>query len=291
MGFIKFISINLIFFYALSSSASRYYVATVSGASSEEDIKVAVFELLTNGLKEQNQEIVTDSTQAEFIVETQVLKLGTAYLITVSKSREGKIILSKKMKASSAEEIDKATHRLARTLVTEVDPNKEIQIGEITQDETTKISRRTETLDFRTFSFGGASFENLKNSHKNMPSIYLGTGYQADVTEQSAIRLNGEVAWRQDPVWSSMWDLNIGYGYYFRNAQISPYVTFDFGYGGALCPGQDSISGMTLGAQLGLGMFRMAQKQMSLSLRYLHLYKDNGLGEPELLAFMINALL
>lgn len=283
--------LNVIVFSSLHSFADKYYLSQVSGSSAEDDLKVSVFELMASGLREQNQEITQDKNQADYVVETQLLKLGSAYLITVQKSEGGKVILSKKMKAASAEEIDKAASRLSRVLVSQVEPANEAKIGEITQEETTKLTRRTESLDFRTYSLGAASFNNLKSSQKNIPSIYFGTGYQYDVTEQSAIRLNGEIAWRQDPAWASMWGVNIGFGYYFRNAQVAPFMAFDFGYGGAICSGLSSVVGMTYGAQLGLGMFRTSNKQMNISLRYLHLSKDNGSGSPVLLGFMISALL
>jgi hypothetical protein len=291
MNILKILSLNLVMFFSLVSFADRYYLSPVGGSSSEEDMKLSVFELIGSGLKEQNQEVVSDKTQADFVIETQLLKLGSAYLITVHKSEGGKIILSKKMKASSAEEIDKAASRLSRVLVSQAEPANEARIGEITNEETTKLTKRTETLDFSTYSLGAAGFDNLKSSKKNMPSMYFGTGYQYDVTEQSAIRLNGELAFRQDSAWASIWGLNIGYGYYFRNAQTTPFMAFDFGYGGSVCQGLESVVGMTLGAQLGIGMFRTSHKQMSLSLRYLHLYKDNGSGQPSMFGFMISALL
>jgi hypothetical protein len=288
---LKIAIINLIVFSSLHSFADKYYLSQVGGSSSEEDLRATVFELISSGLKEQSQELTSDKNQADYVVETQLLKLGSAYLITVQKSENGKVILSKKMKAASAEEIDKAASRLSRVLVSQVDPANEAKIGEITQEETTKLTRRTESLDFRTYSLGAASFTNLRTSQKSLPSIYFGTGYQYDVTEQRSIRLNGEMAWRQDPAWASMWGFNIGFGYYFRNAQIAPYMALDFGYGGAICSGLPSVVGMTYGAQLGLGLFRTSNKQMNVSLRYLHLSKDNGVGDPALLGFMISALL
>jgi hypothetical protein len=291
MNLLKFIVVNLIVFSSLASFADRYYLAPVGGSSSEEEVKLSVFDLLSADLKEQNQEIVQDKAQAEFIVETQLMKLGASYLVTVQKSTEGKVILSKKMKAASVEELDKAVNRLARTLVSKNEPADEARIGEITQEEKTKVSKRTETLDFNTYSLGGSGFTNLKSSQKHLPNVYFGAGYQYDVTEQSAIRMNGEISWRQDPAWAALWGLNIGFGYYFRNAQTTPFMALDFGYGGALCSGLESVVGMTLGGQIGLGMFRTAQKQMSLSLRFMHLYKDTGLGEPSMLGFMITALL
>jgi hypothetical protein len=282
---------NLIIIFSISSFADRYYLTPVTGTSAEDDMKLSVFELLNSGLQDEKQEVVQDKAQADFVINAQLLKLGSAYLITVQKSANGKVVMSKKMKASSAEEIDKATSRLARTLVSQTEPSNEARIGEITQEETTKLTRRTETLDYNTYSLGAATFNNLKSSKKNMPSMYFGTGYQYDVTEQSAIRLNGELAFRQDSDWASIWGINVGYGYYFRNAQTSPFMAFDFGYGGSFCSGLQSIVGMSLGAQVGIGLFRTSQKQMSLSLRYMHLYKDNGIGQPALLALMINAML
>ncbi len=270
--------------------AENFYINPVSGVSIDETVKISSFELLVSNFKEQNLELAKKQDAATFVIDTQIIKLGNSYIVTIQKSKEGSVLLSKKMKVASIEELDKAINRLSRSIVLEKDPNQEIRVGEITNEEQNKISKRTESFDFRTFAFGITQFTNLRTPTKSSPNIYLGTGYQFDVTEQSFIHLLGELTWRQTSPWATMWNAGLGYGHYFKNSQYAPYFSFDVGYGGALCNGLESQSGLTLGTQLGYGMFRTSTKQLNISARYLHLFKANKEGEPSFLGLFVSAL-
>lgn len=134
------------------------------------------------------------------------------------------------------------------------------RVGEIYQEDQSRVVSRVETLALWSFNFGPGGGSNVGNS--NM-FYNVSVGRHWEVNPNAEIRAIGDVNMASANK-GSVTSLTMGGSWLTSTSDISPLIGADFGYGIATGEGRDTMSGFALGAHAGVRLFRTAKTQMSV---------------------------
>ena len=151
------------------------------------------------------------------------------------------------------------------------------KVGEIW--DTQKINRRVEARSYTYLGFGPNELGNLGTDGSGQS---LSAAYLWETTPYAAIRAGIDFSMKTGDVDAAMTSGSLGAQFYLTPTAFSPYLGVDFGYGGAVsdADGIDNVGNWSLGAGLGVALFRTSSVQMHLSARYVQILEDNGKGRP-----------
>jgi hypothetical protein len=132
------------------------------------------------------------------------------------------------------------------------------EVGDISVPESSALERRVQTRNFTILGFGPGDLEGL--GHDGF-SYHLQGGWWREAHPNAAIRILSDLDFRPG---FDAWKLDAGVGVVLLASRgaISPFIGADFGWGFA--NGDKSVNGFSLGASLGMQLFRTASTQMSL---------------------------
>jgi hypothetical protein len=132
------------------------------------------------------------------------------------------------------------------------------EVGDVTVAESSALERRVQTRNFTILGFGPGDLEGL--GHDGF-SYHLQGGWWREAHPNAAIRILSDLDFRPG---FDAWKLDAGVGVVVLASRgaISPFLGADFGWGFA--NGDQSVNGFSLGASLGLQLFRTASTQMSI---------------------------
>lgn len=134
------------------------------------------------------------------------------------------------------------------------------RVGEIYNEDTTRVVKRVETLRLFSFSTGPVGAGNLGNSNMfyglNIASHY-------EVSPWAEIRLSAGAAFASQDR-GSFTSVGIGGSWFATNENISPLLGGEFGYASVTGVTRDLTGGFQVGVHGGLRFFRVANAQMSL---------------------------
>jgi hypothetical protein len=280
---------------SVSLPAASYYVEPLTGDGVDPVLLGTVQKLVSQTVLDSGNSLVAHQNEAEFTLNAELLKLGSATIMTMTKWSGGpgsyKMAYTAKMKAEAVEDLDEVSGRVTRAVVYERSPvelNNDLDgrpaaPGE--QDDGSIHARNA-------FSFGLGPYMlenlNLPNS-ANTLAYSLNFGNQWAVSPQATLNIDYEIAWIDS---ASLYDILIGTCYYFGTNVTAPFVGLSLGYGGATsAPGVDndpygdgspstSVFGYCVEAKAGVLFFRDAKVNLSLQLRYLAIFANNGIGYP-----------
>ncbi len=280
----KFIFLLIILFSAISVADSYYVDATRGNGIGSEDGN-AISDLVRSSVAESGRNVlVSDPKSAQFILNPRVIKLGSSYVMTVEKSKDGKIVFSSQLKATKVEELDGVAARLTRAALDETPVRGDARIGDVTEIEASAGARRKETQKHWFFGFGPFGASNMGTSG----TLYnLDIAYAWDInTYQLKIFYDGTVPGSNSPTSvttssgqtvnvTSLGDIGLGLNYYIRDTDMAPFVSGDFGYGG-----NSSVSSFIGGIGAGIGLFRTSNINMEVALRYAYMFNSTPIGNP-----------
>lgn len=132
------------------------------------------------------------------------------------------------------------------------------EVGDISVPESSALERRVQTRNFTLLGFGPGDLEGLGNDGY---SYHLQGGWWREAHPNAAIRILSDLDFRPG---FDAWKLDAGVGVVWLPSRqsISPFIGADFGWGFA--NGDQSANGFSLGASLGMQLFRTASTQMSI---------------------------
>ncbi len=257
--------------------ALKIWVGEPKASSQISQTAQTVGQLIETSLEEMGYTVVSSRAEADFLIVSQVVSLGSAYLVMLKKVQGTDVVFSTKTKSPSIEKLDEVVARAVRAVMSGQSPKKDLRVGEVPEEEVNVLDRRIKSKNFRIFGFGPTTATHLDT---DKTGYYIVTGYAWEVIPKAAVRLKLEGALFPDKV--SAFSGNIGANYYFSDASVSPYIGGDFGYGVFWSDSLGTASGFSVGAGLGLIFFRTSSVQMDLQARVLTVFDENNEGQPSL---------
>ena len=281
---------NLILFFILLSSvpaahASKIFVekATGSGVSAQE-LDVAT-DLVQSQVSDMKSETLVDQMgQADFSLRPKLIRVGSAYILSLSRIQQGSLTHSSQLKAASADELDKVAKRV--TLAVLQEGQNQPRVGQITQEEAREGTQRRPTRSNTSFSFGGSYMGDMNTSSIGYS---VGVGYSWDVN-QARIKVLGEGNFGGGN--GFLVSAGLGGNYYLTLTDFAPYVSADFGAGVAKVNGAGIFRGETVGgfvAGLGAGVeiLRTSAVSLDLGFRFGILLNSTESGMPKVYALKL----
>jgi len=270
------------------SQAQTVFVRPLTGTGIAADELQSVNELVVMGVRAAGAQTVAQENKAEATIEGKLVKLGTAYVLSLSKVRSGQVVFTEQARAQSIEDMDTVANRLTRAVVRETKFAGEARVTEVTDDEVQRSVKRRQATKQWMFSVGPAlNFSNLNASESG---VAWGLGFFWGVDPKFDLSLVWRWATSRDKDDEARFsDFSIGLTYLFTEASFSPYVFGEFGYGGA-APHRpltqsnvgDDASGFVGALGAGVKFFRTSTVNLSLSLRYAQVFDSIQEGQPGL---------
>lgn len=262
-----------------SARAQDVFVDRATGSGvSDSDLDTATT-LVMSSVEEVGATSVDQENGADTVLRPTLLRLGEAYILSLTKLRDGKVTGSGQLKAARMDELDKVSDRLTRSVLLGESPKGNPRVGEITYHEALEGTQRRATRSINYVSFGGSTFGNL-NSEGIGYSFGVGHGWDINTV---LVKIIATGDFNQD-AW--MLAAGLGANYFFMPTDIAPYVTADLGAafakldGGGLLSGE-TVGGFSAGAGGGIHFLRTAAVNLDLGFRAGFVFKENALGIPQ----------
>lgn len=162
---------------------------------------------------------------AQILLQPKLMKLGQAYILTLSREKNGIIDFSSSLRAETFDEMDKIALRLTQAVLQGINVNETVRIDNVTANEAIAGTEKKASRQSQIFTMGPVFFNGF-------PSDGVGTHlgiakfWDADF---GAIRFNildfnsrGSVQWIKT---------GIGANYVFNRNNFSPYLGGEFNVG------------------------------------------------------------
>lgn len=259
--------------------ADQVYVAPATGTGVSSDDLATATELVQSSVGDVSSDtIVNQASRADFVLQPRLIRLGQAYLMTLSKVKNGEILSSTQLKAERMDELDKVAGRLTRSVLEGKNAKTNLRVGEITDQEAKDGTQRKPSRKAIYLGFGGASLKALNTT---------GLGYSVSAAytwdlNTLRVKILGEGDVNGDAFFASG---AIGANYYLGVEDVAPYLSADFGGGAAkieqsLLEGQ-TVGGFVVGVGTGIEFLRTASVNLDLGFRAAFMLHENQIGRPE----------
>jgi hypothetical protein len=266
--------------FATATHASQILVEQATGSGvSDSDLTTATT-LITQAVGEVSSDtVVSQPDQADFVLRPTLVRLGLAYLLGLSKVKDGRIANSSQLKAARMDELDKVAVRLTRSVLAGENAAQNPRVGEITNQEARDGAQRRPARGETYLAFGGSMFSDLNSS---------GIGYSFAAARAWDINVLLIQLYTQFDVNGAAWMFSGGIGakYFLLNTDFAPYLTADFGAGAAKIDGGgvlegQSVGGFSAGWGAGFELLRTTAINLDVGFRAGYILHANQLGIPQ----------
>jgi hypothetical protein len=275
----------LVIFSWTSALAEVYFLKTAVNASVPSDQMAAINDLVRMAVSGvSGVRLVGEEVEASAVLDPQVVKIGNAYVLGLTKIRNGQIVFQQQARAASLEDMDTVAVRVARATITERPFKSDTRVSDVTEDQVTRGTRRKETVNQWFIGFGPGRTTHM-NSDNN--GVYWSFGYTWGMDEHFNLVIGSELLKVRDSN-SYIMQAYVGGDYHLSDHSTSPYLSAGLGYGsarahtggGLLAPQTDSASGWVVSGGAGIKFFRASRVNLSLSGRYIMVTEKTSTGLP-----------
>jgi hypothetical protein len=261
-----------------SAHATTYYVMDVNTSDANPALARSLKTLVTSAVSAAGGQAAELPTEADYTLRTELVRLGQAYVLTVTRVAKNGQTYSSHQKANTVEELDDATDKAVRAAMLTTQTKTDLRVGEVKKSDEDSLRNRILSKSFTYLGFGPAGFQNMGTTQL---SYDVAIGHYWEVSPQAAIKL------MFDGVFAGSFSTYIlftqlGLNYYFTDQSTSLYVGGGLGFGFSW---SGSSSATTIGGfagNLGLGcqFFRTASTQLDLFTGYTAIFGNNTIGAP-----------
>ncbi|MCB0364612.1 MAG: outer membrane beta-barrel protein [Bdellovibrionaceae bacterium] len=284
--------------FVFSAIAETVYVAPTKGSGVDPSSLGSITELIRASVAESDgYELVDDQNSAEIVLKSKALRLGDSYILSMVKYVNKKKTFGSKLKAASLDDMDTVSGRLVRAVLSEVKAEKDARVSDVTQDEETRGTRRKKATRQWELSFGPASPGNLNSKSDGINWKF---GYLWGIDDRIDLKFSWEMLTSTDEDDVNFTDIYLGMNYFFSDANNAPYITGDFGYGGAtahdpnnssLFGSDDDATGFALGFGVGMKFLRVSTVNVGVQLRHAMMFSEteHTKKKPYVTSLMLSA--
>ena len=265
--------------------AANVYIGNVKSSDGDGQVTQSVNALMGASVNSAGGNVVESESSADYTLKADIVKLGPAIVLTVSRWKSGRQQFAARQKANTISELDDATDRAVRAAMIGSPTKKDTRVGEVSEKEKHEMQTRIKSKNSVYLAFGPGYFNNMGTTQL---SYDFALGYVWGVAPQ------WDVKTVLDSVISNDWKTSIisgslGLDYYLTDADSAPYVTGGFGLGlsGSTYSSVTTIGGFQGQFGLGYQLFRTSSTQFDLSLVYNSIFLNNTIGSPGFYAFRI----
>lgn len=282
----SFIVASIILCSTVTAQAAQVYVAPATGSGvSPSDLETATGLIESAVPDVSSNMVINDQDKADFILQPRLIRLGTAYILSLQKIQNNEVVFSSELKAAHIEELDKVSERLTRSVLTGERAKDNPRVGEITDEEATQGTQRRPVRVEKYIGFGGTTLGNLNS---NGIGYSIGLGYGWDVN-RALLKIIGEGDFNGSAFFASA---GIGADYFFTMTDVAPYISADFGAGAAKVDAGSVFSGQTIGGFVagggaGLRLLRTSAVNMDVGFHADFLLRNNNYGIPQALSLRV----
>jgi len=272
----------ILFIVPLSANADSFYVEQASSNStsaSVEEATLSLSELIKSDVSSSTNHSVVDSAkQAQWTLKPSLLKIGSSYIVTLSKVKSGKLVFSQKMKAQSLEDLDTVSSRLVTSVIRGETVGSTQRVDSVTQKEQLGTSVKTEVTRQFYLGFGPGNVLGVKSNESGLNWTF---GYLWGVDHNFSLRLGLQGTGAEGD--ASMTSFGLGGQYYVNLNKHAPYLLGMFSYSWTEANASDpnctffcGISENGFSAEVGGGMhfFRTAKVNVALEVAYTQAFYD-----------------
>ncbi len=268
--------------------AASFFVSEVHSADAGQDLTKSLKALVVSSVTSAGGSQASDEQSADFVLKPDLIKLGGAFILTITKFKKGEAVYSSKQKAASIEELDDASDRAVRAAILGTQAKKDTRVGEVKARDENQLQTRIKSHNTSYFGFGVGSLTNMGNSKL---AYDFAIGHNWEVTPRSQIKVLTELFASSD--WNAyLGAIQLGLNLFLNDEDSSPYLGAGLGFAGS---GSGSSSATTLGGfagSVGVGMqfFRTSSTQFDIFAGYTIEFANNTIGAPGALGLRIGIL-
>lgn len=275
----------LIVLLAASAQAESVFVQSAQAEGDEASLRGTVQELVKAAVSEQSgYSLASSAENADLVLKTRILKLGSAYVLTIDKLKGGKVSFTSKMRASNAEDLDTVSARVVRSVLNEVRAETNAQVDDITEDEVTRGTRRHIATRQWEIGFGPAWGTNL-NTDKSGLVFHLGFVWGVDPQWDLdlSFRATGIDGKNSSSAYFS--EFMIGTNYHFNKNKNAPFLTAALGRAtagasdSAVILNDDTATGWAARVGAGMKFFRTSTVNLGLEANYTFLLAETSVSK------------
>jgi hypothetical protein len=277
----------LVFAAPLALGAS-YFVESVKTSDANPELTRSLTSLVQTSVSNAGERVAESAADADYELRSELIRLGGAYVLTVTKVRRGSPVYSSHQKAATVEDLDDATDRAVRAAILSTPAKKDVRLGEVKPQEEDQIRRRIKSRSATYLGFGPAGLINMNESRL---AYDLAIGHYWEVAPHASIKAVGDIVGSGDM--KTYFALaQLGLNYYFTDEDSSPYFGAGLGFGGSASA---STSATTIGgfaANIGLGyeFFRTSNAEFDVFVGYSAIFGNNTIGQPGAFGLRIGVL-
>ncbi len=286
----------LIVLFAANAQADSVFVQTAQAEGEEASLRGTVQELVKAAVSEQSgYSLASTAEGADLVLRPRILKLGSAYILTIDKIKADKVLFTSKMRASNAEDLDTVSSRVVRSVLKEVRAESNAQVDDITEDEVSRGTRRHIATRQWEIGFGPAWGTNL-NTEKSGLVFHLGFVWGVDPQWDLdlSFRATGIDGKNSSSAYFS--EFMIGTNYHFNKDKNAPFITAGLGRAtagvsdSAIILNDDTANGWAARVGAGMKFFRTSTVNLGLEANYTFLLAETSVSKknPGVASFLVS---
>jgi hypothetical protein len=273
----------LLVLFAARVHADTVFVQVPQTEGEESNLRATVHELVKAAVSEQSSYSLANTAEAaDLILRPRLLKLGSAFVLTIDKVKGGKVLFTAKMRASSAEDLDTVSSRVVRSALQESRAEANAQVDDVTEDEVTRGSRRH--IATRQWKIGfGPTWGNNLNTDKSGLAFHLGFAWSVDPLWDLdlSFRATGIEGKTSSDAYFS--EFMIGTNYHLNKNKNAPFLTGAIGRATAgastntaIIYNDDNANGWAARVGAGMKFFRTSTVNLGIEANYTHLFAETS---------------
>ncbi len=271
----KSILILILSLFTSASMASSFYVSNVkaSGTAAPSEAS-AVKSLVSQSVNNMDGHNTTSSaSSSDYVLTPELVKLGDKVILSLTKSKNGSIVFSKKMKTTSFNDIDLISERLVTAVINEKSIEGTQSVSNITNEEKENSNVRIKATKQWFVGIGPGVSSNLEGESGGFD---FNIGMLWGLDDNFSLSLAWEIFSGRGEDESRFTNLAMGGIYYLTQKKNTPFVGASIGYGSAqanddkafFSTENDDASGWSLSATAGYHMYRTSTVNFAVLGRY-----------------------
>lgn len=251
----------------------------------------SVEELIRSSLLDLGETLDGDERRADYSVEAKILRLGLAYILSLSKIKKGQLVFQQQTRVQSIEDLDTGAYRVVRAVVHETKVAGDGRVSDVLEEEESNRLRKTQVVRQWFVGLGPSVGNNLRAGRAGVSGL-LGVSWTVD--PKAAVRAGFNFGSADDANSTSFTVFNLGVEYFLNDHSSSPHFEFDFGYGGAVTSSgmgvvnSESSPGFVWSGGLGMRLFRTSRVNVGVVARRSYFVARNSIGNPEVTSLYLN---
>jgi hypothetical protein len=270
------------------SHAAAYFVSDVRTSDADPNLAKSVKSLVTSSVTSAGEQVADTEASADYVLRSDLVKLGGSYILTVTKTRQGQPLYTSKQKAATVEELDDASDRAVRAAIIGTPTKKDTRVGEVRPQDENKIRQRILSRSTTYFGFGPAEFVSMGDTKL---AYDFALGHNWEVTPQAQIRILGNIVSSSD--WKTYYgDALLGLNLFLNDEDTSPYLGagLGFGFSGSAYSSATTLGSFAAMAGIGCQFFRTSSTQFDIFAGYSTQFANNTIGTPGAFGLRIGVL-